>query len=162
MQDQPDSPGVVIFPPLLMGLALLAVGTLHWLWPLPISTRPVALAFGIVLGILGVGLAAWGHRTLVKGGTNVSPLKPTTAIVIAGPFRFTRNPLYVGVMTLLLGLSLAMGAWWGFVASSQSSSSCTAASSCAKSGILSGATPDTNPRFADIYDYPRGSQPAFS
>jgi protein-S-isoprenylcysteine O-methyltransferase Ste14 len=115
MQDQPDSPGVAIFPPLLMGLALLAVGVLHWLWPLPISTRPVALAFGIVLSILGVGLAAWGHRTLVKGGTNVSPLKPTTAIVIAGPFRFTRNPLYAGVMTLLLGLSLAIGTWWGFV-----------------------------------------------
>jgi protein-S-isoprenylcysteine O-methyltransferase Ste14 len=75
----------------------------------------VALAIGIFMCILGVGLAAWGRITLVKGGTNVSPLKPTTAIVTAGPFRFTRNPLYVGVMTLLLGLSLALGTWWGLI-----------------------------------------------
>lgn len=114
MQDQRDSPGVVILPPLLIVLALLVVGALHWLWPLPISTRPVAVAVGIVLSVLGIGLAEWGRRTLVNGGTNVSPLKPTTAIVFAGPFRFTRNPLYVGVMSLFLGLSLAIGTWWGF------------------------------------------------
>lgn len=115
MQDQTDNPGVVIFPPLLMGLALLVVGALHWFWPLPISMRLVALAIGIVLGLMGVGLMAWGRRTLVKGGTNESPLKPTTAIITTGPFRFTRNPLYIGVITLLLGFSLAIGTWWGFV-----------------------------------------------
>jgi protein-S-isoprenylcysteine O-methyltransferase Ste14 len=115
MQDPSDRPGVAIFPPLLMGLALVVVAALQWLWPLPISVRPVALAIGIFMCILGVGLAAWGRITLVKGGTNVSPLKPTTAIVTAGPFRFTRNPLYVGVLTLLLGLSLALGTWWGLI-----------------------------------------------
>jgi protein-S-isoprenylcysteine O-methyltransferase Ste14 len=51
----------------------------------------------------------------VKSGTNVNPLKPTTAIVTGGPFRFTRNPLHIGVMNLLVGLSLLIGTWWGLV-----------------------------------------------
>jgi protein-S-isoprenylcysteine O-methyltransferase Ste14 len=115
MQGPPDSSGVIVFPPLLMGLALLIVGVLHWLWPLPVSVsmRPVTFVFGIVIGIMGAGLMAWGHRTLVKGGTNVSPLKPTTVIITTGPFRFTRNPLYVGAMILLLAFSLAIGTLWG-------------------------------------------------
>jgi protein-S-isoprenylcysteine O-methyltransferase Ste14 len=115
MLDQPDKPRIAIFPPLLMALGFLTTVGLHWLWPLPIPSKSVAFWIGVVVSVLGVGLAAWGRITLVKGGTNVSPLKPTTAIVLAGPYRFTRNPLYMGGMTLLLGLSLAIGTWWGFV-----------------------------------------------
>src|SRR5262245_43931766 len=115
MPDQPDRSGVAIFPPLLLLLALLALLALHFLLPFPISHRPVARFAGIVVGVLGIGTIVWGRNTMVKGGTNVNPLKPTTAIVTSGPFRFTRNPLYVGGMTFLLGLSLLIGTWWGFV-----------------------------------------------
>jgi protein-S-isoprenylcysteine O-methyltransferase Ste14 len=95
MENQPDRPGVVILPPLLMALALLLVS--------------------IVLSVSGIGSAAWGRITLVKSGTNVNPLKPTTAIVTGGPFRLTRNPLYVSIMSLFVGLSLLIGTWWGLV-----------------------------------------------
>jgi protein-S-isoprenylcysteine O-methyltransferase Ste14 len=115
MDNQSDRSGVAVFPPLLMALALLVMLMLHWLWPLPVPMRPLAQVLGIVLGILGIAGAVWGRNALVKGGTNVSPLKPTTAIVMSGPYRFTRNPLYVGAMTLLIGLSLIIGTWWGFV-----------------------------------------------
>lgn len=54
-----------------------------------------------------------GQITLVRAGTNVSPLKPTTAIVRS--FRFTRNPLYVGGTALLFGVSLLIGTWWGLI-----------------------------------------------
>jgi protein-S-isoprenylcysteine O-methyltransferase Ste14 len=56
-----------------------------------------------------------GQITLVRAGTNVSPLKPTTAIVTGGSFRFTRNPLYVGGTALLFGVSLLIGTWWGLI-----------------------------------------------
>lgn len=115
MQDEPDKPGVVILPPLLFVLGLLVAIALHWLWPLPIAAARVTFAVGIILGILGIGLAVWGRTTLVRGGTNVSPFKPTTAIVSAGPYRFTRNPLYVGAMSLLLGVSICIGTWWGVI-----------------------------------------------
>ena len=75
----------------------------------------MAIVLGVALSIFGVGLAACGRMTLTRGGTNVSPLKPTTAIVARGPYRFTRNPLYVGIQSLFIGLSLLLGTWWGFV-----------------------------------------------
>ena len=115
MEDQLDRPGVVIFPPLIIGLALLSAIALHWLWPLSISVRPVALVLGTLLSLLGVGSAAWGRKILMQAGTNVSPFKPSTAIVTDGPFRFSRNPLYVGITSLFIGLSLLIGTWWGFI-----------------------------------------------
>ena len=115
MDPTPDRPDVVIFPPVIPALALVAILVLHWLWPLDISLRPLAFALGATLCALGIGCAAWGRITLVRAGTNVSPLKPTTAIVTGGSFRFTRNPLYEGVTTLLFGVSLLIGTWWGFI-----------------------------------------------
>ena len=110
-----DHPGVVIFPPVIAASALVVILLLHWLWPLDIFLRPVTFALGATLCALGIGCAAWGQITLVRAGTNVSPLKPTTAIVIGGSFRFTRNPLYVGGTALLFGVSLLIGTWWGLI-----------------------------------------------
>jgi protein-S-isoprenylcysteine O-methyltransferase Ste14 len=115
MQSQIDHPEVVIFPPLLLGLMVLFMIVLNWLLPLPISLRSAALALGLILTILGMGCLAWGRTTLRQAGTNVNPLKPTTAIVSEGPFRFSRNPLYVGGTSFLVGLSLAIGTWWGCI-----------------------------------------------
>jgi hypothetical protein len=55
MEDPLDRPRVLIFPPLIMGLALLSTTALDWLWPLPISVGPVALVVGTLLSIFGVG-----------------------------------------------------------------------------------------------------------
>jgi protein-S-isoprenylcysteine O-methyltransferase Ste14 len=115
MKNQPDRPGVVILPPLLMVLALMLVLVLRHFWPLATGARVPAIALGIALCVLGIVSMAWGRVTLMKGGTNVNPLKPTTAIVTSGPFRFTRNPLYVGIMGLFVGVSLLIDTWWGIV-----------------------------------------------
>ena len=115
MQEQLDRPNVIIFPPLIVVLELLAVLTLNWFWPLPISLRFVSLIVGIFLTILGISSAAWGRTVMVRAGTNVSPFKPSTTIVTEGPFHFSRNPLYVGITSLFIGLSLIIGTWWGFI-----------------------------------------------
>jgi protein-S-isoprenylcysteine O-methyltransferase Ste14 len=115
MESQPDRPGVVILPPLLMLLALVLALALHHFWPLDIGARGLTISLGAVLCVLGIGSMAWGRVTLMRGGTNVDPRKPTTAIVTGGPFRFTRNPLYVGVMSLLVGITLLVGTWWGII-----------------------------------------------
>jgi protein-S-isoprenylcysteine O-methyltransferase Ste14 len=115
MEHPSDRPNVAILPPLLMALALVSVLVLHYFFPLPIGARAPTIALGIVLCLWGIGGGAWGHSTLVKSGTNVNPLKPTTAIVTGGPFRLSRNPLYVSIMSLFVGLSLLLGTWWGVV-----------------------------------------------
>ena len=48
-------------------------------------------------------------------GTNVDPTLPTTAIVVSGPFRFSRNPLYLALTLVYSGLTLAFNVWWGVV-----------------------------------------------
>ena len=109
-----DNPGVIVFPPLLYGIAFIVVLALHWFWPMPIFDHS-ALWPGIALVVLGVGIALWGRSALRAAGTNVSPSLPTTAIVTSGPFRFSRNPLYIALTLVYFGLTLAVNTWWGIV-----------------------------------------------
>jgi len=115
MDLQTDHPDVVIFPPLIPASVLIVMLLLHWFWPLQIAMTRVAFALGAILCVLGIGCVVWGGITLAKARTNVSPLRPTTALVTDGPFRFTRNPLYVGGSALLLGVSFLIGTWWGVI-----------------------------------------------
>jgi len=110
-----DNPGVIAPPPLVYGGAFLIALFLHWMWPLPIFYQVSALWPGVALIVLGLGLAMWGGRTLQSAGTNVNPYRPSTAIVDSGPYRFTRNPLYVSLTVMYLGLTLAFDTWWGIV-----------------------------------------------
>ncbi len=116
MATSADNPGVVARPPLLYGGAFVVVLVFRWFWPMAIFGHAVALWPGLALVVLGVGIAAWGRRTIKAAGTNVNPARPTTAIVASGPFRFSRNPLYLAVTLLYFGLTLVFNTWWGIVA----------------------------------------------
>ena len=115
MATAADNPGVVARPPLLYGAAFVAVLVFRWFWPMPIFGEAVALWPGLALVALGVGFAIWGRRTMQAAGTNINPALPATAIVKSGPFRFSRNPLYLALTLIYLGLTLAFNTWWGIV-----------------------------------------------
>ena len=110
-----DNAGVVVRPPLLYGVAFVVALVLGWFWPMPIVGRVVAAGVGLVLVVFGVGIAMWGRRTMQAAGTNVAPHRPATVLVKTGPFRFSRNPLYISLTLLFLGLSLVVNTWWGIV-----------------------------------------------
>jgi protein-S-isoprenylcysteine O-methyltransferase Ste14 len=110
-----DNPGVVARPPLLYGAALLVALVLRWSWPMPLFGPGVARWPGLALVVLGVGIAIWGGRTMLAARTNVDPSLPATAIVVSGPFRFSRNPLYLALTLVYVGLTLALNSWWGIV-----------------------------------------------
>jgi protein-S-isoprenylcysteine O-methyltransferase Ste14 len=115
MVTSADNPGVVVLPPLLYGSALVVVLALRWFWPMPIFGCSVALSSGLALIVLAVAIAIWGRRTMHAAGTNISPLRPTTAVVTTGPYRFSRNPLYLALTLFYLGLTLTFNTWWGIV-----------------------------------------------
>ncbi len=115
MATSADNPGVVARPPLLYGAAFVVVLVFRWFWPIPIFGRAVALWPGLALIVLGVGTAIWGRRMMQAAGTSIDPALPTTAIVTSGPFRYSRNPLYLALSLLYLGLTLAFNTWWGIV-----------------------------------------------
>ena len=89
-----DHPGVVVRPPFLYLAAFVAFLLLRWIFPVPLATDGTLLLYA---GLALAGIGFWGRAVMVAAHTNLDPAKPTTAIVSGGPFRFTRNPLYVGM-----------------------------------------------------------------
>jgi protein-S-isoprenylcysteine O-methyltransferase Ste14 len=111
-----DHPGVIAMPPFLYLGVFLAAVVAQWLVPLPIFPRTaVAVALGLTLAVVAIAAARWGRRTMTAAGTNVRPTRPATTIVTTGPFRYSRNPLYVALTLLYVGLTTAVNTWWGFV-----------------------------------------------
>jgi len=111
-----DKPGVIMLPPALYGIGLLAVLVLRGFWPLPISESILPFWLGLCLLALGSALGLWAQTIFRAVGTNVNPSLPTTAIVTSGPFRISRNPMYLALDLLFLGLTLAINSYWGLVA----------------------------------------------
>jgi protein-S-isoprenylcysteine O-methyltransferase Ste14 len=112
--DSTDNAGVIVRPPLLYLGGLIVLVVLRWFWPAPIlASATLALYLGLVLGLLAVGFVLWAIVTMRGTGTNVDPMKESTAVVTAGPFRYTRNPIYIGGTVLFLGFTIGFNTWWG-------------------------------------------------
>ncbi|MGH3147046.1 MAG: methyltransferase family protein [Rubrobacter sp.] len=84
---------------LVLGLAVNAARPVRFL------PRGVSRALGWPLVAAGLAIGFLGFREMKGAQTNVDPYKPTTAIVTAGPYRYTRNPLYVGMTLVYAGVS---------------------------------------------------------
>ena len=113
-----DRPDIVIFPPLALLIAVAGAVALEWLWPLAIVPKPFALwstAAGVVLSLAAAALAVAGSRTFRRAGTNVDPRRPALKLVETGPYRFTRNPMYLGMVGLELGLALTFSLDWALI-----------------------------------------------
>jgi protein-S-isoprenylcysteine O-methyltransferase Ste14 len=103
--DQPlDNPGVIAFPPLIWLVNAVISVLVHLLIRLPIMRYSICLACGIVLIVLAPALALLALRTMKAAGTNVHPSEPALALVRGGPFRFTRNPMYLALCLLQVAL----------------------------------------------------------
>lgn len=109
-----DAAPVAAPPPLLM-VAFLGAGLLlHLVHPLGFAGEGLAARVLISLipfNLSGV-LALWASLTLRRRLTPANPKKPTTAIVTEGPYRFTRNPLYLSLLLLYAGFAVLLGSLW--------------------------------------------------
>jgi protein-S-isoprenylcysteine O-methyltransferase Ste14 len=106
-----DTPGVIFPPPLIfLGGLLLGFG-LNWGLSLPrLPEPPWSFALGAPLVVLALLLGFSAVRVLRGARTNINPYKPSTAVVTSGPYRWTRNPIYVSMVLSYLGLALLFGA----------------------------------------------------
>jgi len=110
--SDPDSPHVIVLPPLLYFGALVAGLLLNWAAPQPILSSSARYWAGGALAGVGVLIAAWARSLMERAGTNVNPMLPTTALVTTGPFKRSRNPLYVALTLLYIGLALLTNSLW--------------------------------------------------
>jgi protein-S-isoprenylcysteine O-methyltransferase Ste14 len=112
----PDHAGVFIPPPLLYVVPLGVGALLQRLVPVAILPRSVGtVAGGWLLFALGIALFAAALLNFHRARTSLIPIKPTTAIVETGPYRFTRNPMYVSMTLIYLGVTLWIDSIWPLV-----------------------------------------------
>jgi protein-S-isoprenylcysteine O-methyltransferase Ste14 len=112
-----DTANVLIRPPIALLLAIAAALAAGWLYPLPFLPAAMPLGWaGAALCAAGFALATWAFITMRRAGTRVETDQPTSTIVIAGPYRFTRNPIYDGMLLLLVGLAVGLDSLWPLAA----------------------------------------------
>ena len=112
MTARPDNPGVRFPPPVFYALALLGGYLLNRRWPLPVGDGLFIKVLASALVLASAALAVSSIGTFRRSRTSIVPIRPATALVVAGPYRFTRNPMYVGLAALTVGLGLFMNSWW--------------------------------------------------
>lgn len=98
-----------ILPPAYFLLAILFMAALHFLVPLTRIFGPPYSYAGVLLFVAGITIAAWASRAFAKAGTPIVPFERSTALVKGGPFRISRNPMYLGLVAALVGIAVLLG-----------------------------------------------------
>ena len=101
-KNNADNPGVIAPPPLIYAGALAAGLLANRRYRIPFLPRRLARKLGWPLVACGLAVGFLGAREMRRAETNLDPRKPATTMVTGGPFRYTRNPLYLS-MTLIYG-----------------------------------------------------------
>ena len=98
--------GRLDYPPVWLGLFMAGAWGLALLWA-PLGT--VSAWIGIALVAASVALAVWAAAAFRRAGTTIVPHREPSALVESGPYRFSRNPIYLADLGILAGWSLWLG-----------------------------------------------------
>ena len=110
-----EQPHPKILPPHVAIASLIFVILLHYFFPTPLIQKPYNY-FGILFFAAGLLILFWSFGLFKKKETPIFPGKKPTALVIEGPYKFTRNPMYLGVTTALFGIAVYLGDILAFLA----------------------------------------------
>lgn len=104
-----------ISPPLLYQIAIVLMILFHFLFPIAkIIPYPFNLV-GVIIFVSGAGLAINAKRLFQKTNTPIKPSDQPTNLHQEGPFRFSRNPMYLGISIGLLGIAVFLGSASAFL-----------------------------------------------
>lgn len=98
-----------IFPPVYLLLTLIAMIGFHYLLPIAQFMQAPFSYLGIVLIVLGISITVAAADAFRKVGTPVVPFEKSTVLVTSGLYRFTRNPMYLGLVALVIGAGMFFG-----------------------------------------------------
>ena len=113
MTEARDGSNAVIRPPIAWALAFAVGLAINWLYPLRWIPAPWPHVWiGVIVFAAGFALAIWAIVAFRRAGTRVETTEPTMAIVTHGPYRFTRNPIYLGMFLGQTGLAIGFDNLW--------------------------------------------------
>lgn len=114
MNSPPSESAGIIAPPPILYLSVLMIGfIMHTISPQPIFASPaIGKWLGLLLLLLSSCLARWAFVAMRQAGTTANPRKPSTALAIDGPFRLSRNPIYLSMTGLYLGIAFFANTGW--------------------------------------------------
>ena len=116
MEINRDAAAVLIFPPaipvliILIGIGLDQIAPIQSLFEIPKPFR-YWLGGAIIAGAM-LGLGGWSVLIMRRDGQSENPWKPTFNIIDRGPFRISRNPMYLQMVFVCLGVGIASTNWW--------------------------------------------------
>ena len=108
-----DHADVRILPPLLF-LASIGLGVLLQLVIVIGLAQPIPglVPAGLLLVALGIALIGWAFTVMRRTHQDPDPRKPSPELIPVGPYRFTRNPMYVGMALIQAGVGVALANFW--------------------------------------------------
>lgn len=105
-------PGIRIPPPVIYLAALVIGSVLDYQWPLSPLLGSSRYVVGPVIAITGGLIMPPVLVRFRRSGTTIDVRKPATALIIEGPYRFSRNPIYVSLTLLYLGIGTLLNNAW--------------------------------------------------
>src|SRR5437660_2343009 len=107
-----DHPKIVAFPPLLWPIgAVVSVLVHYFVFSIRILPEPLAMILGIICLLIGPSLALPALFAMRAAGTHANPAKPALLIVRSGPYRFTRNPMYLALCLVQTAIGFFLNDW---------------------------------------------------
>lgn len=104
------------FPPPFLYVGVLLLGLLlEKLIPVAPLPRTFSRSLAAVLLMPAIGLLLWSLGLFLKARTSPLPMRPTTSLVFSGPYRWTRNPMYLAMLLLYIGVALLFDIFWALV-----------------------------------------------
>ncbi len=114
-EETVDNPGVIAFPPALFAGTLTIGLLLQFVFPVPFLPRLIAIASAVVMLVGATLIAMSAFGAMRRAQTAVNPSQPTTVIVSDGAFSFSRNPIYLSLTMLYVGIALLVNALWALL-----------------------------------------------
>lgn len=112
LTKNPDSADVAFHPPILL-LGLLVAGSVLWRTSaLPFLPDSVSRLFGPAITCGALALFGWSVLTMLRAGANIPTHRPSAVIISHGPYRVSRNPIYLAMLLLIIGIACWLNSAW--------------------------------------------------